>query len=217
MVVLTAVTLLTMPMTVDAIGFRFARGDTKSNASLNLSSGTWIERRYATPRRNTDCWVVSLSISSSFANNCAVLLPTRIATSMSFPKLSTASRYAALQRSEEMTELPMWPSWVNWLVEVGRWSRWRLLWSVWIWALTSLVTIEYADALFECNVGDKALWLYYLVKAQPLPLVVAILFNTKTLKNYSDVTQPKAMILTTTSMESSKKKSIDSYIVEKMR
>ena len=53
--ILTAVTLLTTPMTVDAAGSRFPRGDARSNASLNLSSGTWIERRYATPRRKADC------------------------------------------------------------------------------------------------------------------------------------------------------------------
>lgn len=90
--ILTAVTLLTTPTTVVAVGSSLLSGDARSSASLNFSSGTLIECRYATPRRKAESCVASLSISSSPLNKWATLLLIRIATSISSPKLSIASR-----------------------------------------------------------------------------------------------------------------------------
>ena len=65
---LTAVTLLTTPKTVVA-GSKLVRGDARSNASFNFSSGTCMERKYATPRKKIDSWFVSFSISLSCLNS----------------------------------------------------------------------------------------------------------------------------------------------------
>lgn len=100
---LTAVTLLTIPKTVITVGSKLVNGLARSNANLNLSRGTCMECRCLTPRRKADSWVASLSISSRFLNNCSTVFLWSMVTSIVFPKLSTASRNAALQRSVVIT------------------------------------------------------------------------------------------------------------------
>lgn len=130
------------------MGSILVNGLARSNASLNVSSGTWRVCKYLTPLKNAESWVASLSISSSLLNSCATFSPLRIATSMSFPRLSTASRYAALQMSEETVTTPMSTPRAEWLVEEfsSRLLVWatvmRLLWSGWVWAVSSLAVVD---------------------------------------------------------------------------
>lgn len=141
---LTTVTLLTTPKTVAECGSIFVSGLARSKASLNLSSGTWRECKYLTPLRKTDSWILSLSSSSSWLNSCATFSLLRIAMSMSFPRLSTASRYAMLHMSEETKPTSISTPRVEWLSEefCSRPLVWRVLWLVWAGAASSLAVVD---------------------------------------------------------------------------
>ena len=155
--------LLTKPKTVVAVGSMLARGLAVSNTNLNFSRDTLIEHKYLKPLRKADLWVASFSISLSSLNNCATFFPSKVAMSIWSPRFWTASRYAALQRSEETTAVSAF----SWLLVVN--LRSMVFWPFWYWdssfpALLSFFWVSFASSTgweVETGLVTRSAWSYW--------------------------------------------------------
>ena len=127
------------------------RGLAVSNTNLNLSRGILIERKYLTPLRKADSWVASFSISLSSLNNCVTFFPSKVAMSIWSPSFWTASRYAALQRSEETTAVSAFASRFSRLLVINLCSM--VFWPLWLWALSFPALVSSFQVSFASSTG----------------------------------------------------------------